>query len=251
MTTTEKPDIIDAIDEAILEPEQPAATVVPNKTVAKVETIDAEVVEETKPMTKTAAKALDKKIKAAANTAVSAWDALLALLAEAQAGHIHTALGLRSWTEYLETITLPPMLKNERDAALEKLAEEGVPSRTAAKMTGVSPSTAQRKAREVAAKAEKAGATKPAVVTSVDGKKRPAAKKPAAKKPAAERVSVKGKPPTMRAIRIGEVASDLEKNHFSKFQPGEIHNIRRIAKAAAQIISGYDNDAANNRTAKA
>jgi hypothetical protein len=239
-------------------PEAPAATLVPNNV------IEGEVIDEpaAKPMSKTAATKLDRRIKAAAKTADGALVALRELLAEAQAGSIHLALGLRSWAEYMETISLPALGKQATRDAIELLSDAGMSSRGIAKVTGVPATTVRREAKKAAEKAEKAGAPKaPAKSTGKDGKEyvrtTPARKQGAAKAAAkkaegkAERVSVKGKPPTMRAIRLGEVAHDLETVHYSKFLEGEINNIRRIAKAAAMVISAWDNNAANNRTAKA
>lgn len=149
--TKTKTDIIDAIDEAILDPEAPAAQVVPNdfadgitvievpvpkatakkpaarkpaakkapgkaldKAPAKTPVVDGEL-----PLDKTKAEALDKKVIVATervNTAADNFEdrmlALSELVNQARTGQIHVALGFASWTAYFTARVEVPVLGN-------------------------------------------------------------------------------------------------------------------------------------------
>lgn len=284
-TTTPEAEVIAEIDklEAALAPEAPAAKVVPNdppkkapakkapakpaakkapasKTVAKVDKpVEGEVVE--KPLSATAAKVLDKKIKSTAGQARDVLTDLTTLLAEAEKGQIHLALGMRSWTEYMSSLRLPVLGKEATAEAIEMMHEAGMPQRAISESTGVPLTTVNRKVKEAEAKAEESGTPKaPATSVGKDGKEyqrqtdartKGAAKSSATKKKKADTGRASGKPISPRALTMGEAATYLEKTHYASFSEGEINNIRRIAKAAEKVLREWDLNATNNKTAKA
>lgn len=287
---TNTKDIIDAIDEAILDPEPPAAVVVPNdladsitvvevkpkaparkpaprkapakKEVAKVDT----VVEGELPLEKSKAEALDKKIVAATQRVTTAVDnfeermtALTKLVDEAKAGQIHVGLGFASWTAYFDARVQMPVITSltERKPVIALLHEAGMSQRDIAKQINVSVGTVNATVQELNA-SRPADAEKPAAKT-VDKrgavrdrtKAGQAGKKAAAqKKSNTGKANTRGPQITPRAVMLGDVANTLEKTGIT-YLPGEITNIRRIAKAAAKVIADFDLKAANNRTAKA
>ena len=283
---------IDALDETALAPEEPAAKVVPNKapakapakaaaakpaakkapakkapakTVAKVDApIEGEVITEpaAKPMSVTAAKALDKKVKAAASTAASALGTLRELLDEAQAGQIHVALGFTSWTAYLASINLPALDRQQTREAIEMLSDAGMGQHAIAETVGVSVGNVNKKVKEAAVKAEAEGKPKaPKVSTGKDGKTytrtTPARKAGAAKasatkgKKAADSGRATGKPPSQKTVDIGNMLALVNNAPAASFNEGQIHNLRAIKVQIERILRDWDTKAQNNHTAKA
>jgi transposase len=110
-----------------------------------------------------AARQLDNDIRALARHVHIALEALMVLVAEAQANNIHTLLGFPSWTAYLAD-ALDGQWRIERDKRGEVvrfLADQGMSSRAIAKITGIGKGTVYR---------ELAGAPLGQVVTGLDGK---------------------------------------------------------------------------------
>lgn len=197
-----KPDIIDAIDEAILDPEAPAAVIVPNdfadsvtvvtvkpeakkpaarkpaarkpapgKEVAKKDDT-APVVEGELPLEKSKAESLDKKISTAVaglGTAIKGVDdrieKLTDLVNEAKAGQIHVALGYASWTAYFtERVQTPVVSLTERKNVIGLLHDAGMSQRDIAAQVKVSVGTVNSTVQELNA-SRPATADKPASKT--------------------------------------------------------------------------------------
>ncbi|MGV7645792.1 helix-turn-helix domain-containing protein [Mycobacterium kansasii] len=99
------------------------------------------------PLDHDAAEKLDQRIQRMADTAARNLDTLAGLLSEAQAGHIHEALGFSSWTEYVAD-RLKPITKalgrEELRALTVQLYDAGMSVRDTADATGQSKSTVQR-----------------------------------------------------------------------------------------------------------
>ena len=277
------PTVIDAeVLEATLAPEDPPAKVVPNpapakkapakpaakkapakkapatKDVAKVDKpIEGEVVE--KPLSATAAKALDKKVRAAAGAVSDTLTDLSALLAEAAKGQIHLALGMRSWTEYMGTIKIPVLGKEATTEAIEMLHEAGMPQRAIAESTGVPLTTVHRKVKEAEAKAEESGAPKaPATSVGKDGKeyrRKTEGRKAGAAKASATKTKAKGdtgrasgKPPSQQQIILGDKLNLLGRTNAHSFKDeGQIKILHLIKEKLDKLIIDID----NNHTAKA
>jgi hypothetical protein len=195
-------DIIDAIDEAILDPEPPPATVVPNdladsitiievkprktparkpaprKPVAKKPAPGKEVdkapapIEGELPLEKSKAEALDKKITTAITeigTAVAGVDDRISKLTdmvnEAKAGQIHVALGFASWTAYFtERVQTPVVSITERKNVIALLHDAGMSQRDIATQVKVSVGTVNATVQELNA-SRPASAEKPAAKT--------------------------------------------------------------------------------------
>jgi hypothetical protein len=113
-----------------------------------------------------AARQLDNDIRVLARHVHIALEALMVLVAEAQANNIHTHLGFPSWTAYLAD-ALDGQWRIERDKRGEVvrfLANQGMSSRAIAKITGLGKGTVYR---------ELAGAPLGQVITGLDGKTYP------------------------------------------------------------------------------
>jgi transposase len=145
-------------------------------TTAEVAVIEDTEVEEVAPLTKTKAKSLDKKIRSAADKVARShektlglFDELGALLTQAQAGEIHKALGLKSWTAYIaDSLNIDVPQREDRKAVVSFLSGQGLSQRAIAAMTGVSQKTIDRDLE-----GEDDDDDENATVTSLDGAKRP------------------------------------------------------------------------------
>jgi len=110
-----------------------------------------------------AARQLDNDIRALARHVHIALEALMVLVAEAQANDIHTHLGFPSWTAYLAD-ALDGQWRIERDKRgeiVQFLAGQGMSQRAISKITGIGKGTVYR---------ELAGAPLGQVITGLDGK---------------------------------------------------------------------------------
>jgi transposase len=144
-------------------------------TSTEIATIDGEIVEpEVKPLNKTEAKALDKKIRTTSDRVTAGigkvqndFDQLVGLIDQAAQGEIHKALGLKSWAVWLkDAVQFAPANRIERKELIGIMSGKGLSQRTIAGMLNVSQKTVDRDLDgEVIAE----GAT----VTSLDGAKRP------------------------------------------------------------------------------
>ena len=202
MTDNTKPDIIDAIDEAILDPEAPAAVIVPNDFADSVTVVTvkpaakkpaprkpaakkpapskevekkadtAPVVDGELPLDKAKAEALDKKITTAIGSIDTAFETvekcferLTDLVNEAKAGQIHVALGFASWTAYFtERVQTPVIGLSDRKPVIALLHDAGMSQRDIAKQVQVSVGTVNATVQELNA-SRPADAEKPATKT--------------------------------------------------------------------------------------
>lgn len=286
---TNTKDIIDAIDEAILEPEAPAATIVPNDIVDSISVITVKPtrkpaakaparkpapgkeidkapapIEGELPLEKPKAEVLDKKITTAIagiGTAVAGVDErirkLTDLVNEAKAGQIHVALGFASWTAYFtERVQTPVVSITERKNVIALLHDAGMSQRDIATQVNVSVGTVNATVQELNA-SRPADAEKPAAKT-VDkrGAVRDRAKAASAgKKAAAQKKSTTGratgKPPSQQTITIGNMLVLVNGANAAKFNDGQIRTLRAINVQIERILKDWDTNAANNKNAKA
>lgn len=99
------------------------------------------------------ARRITERIRLTAFTARESLEKLQALVAEAQEGQAHVALGYASWTAYLadvlgeEPLRLP---RDQRQALVGYLAGEGMSTRAIAPIVGVDNATVHRDLRRVA-----------------------------------------------------------------------------------------------------
>jgi transposase len=144
-------------------------------TSTEIATIDGEIVEpEVKPLNKTEAKALDKKIRSASDRVTAGigkvqndFDQLVGLIDQAAQGEIHKALGLKSWAVWLkDAVQFAPANRVERKELIGIMSGKGLSQRTIAGMLNVSQKTVDR---DLDGEQVEEGAT----VTSLDGAKRP------------------------------------------------------------------------------
>jgi transposase len=106
------------------------------------EEAEVEVIE---PMTKTKAKALDKKVRTATEKITTQRDALFDLLEEAAAGQIHVALGYASWPAWLaDAVNYTPVDMTERQELVKAFSAKGASQRAIAGMFNVSQKTIDR-----------------------------------------------------------------------------------------------------------
>lgn len=123
----------------------------------------------TEQLSKAAAKALDKKVRATNDRIVNGiskvrgdFDSLLSLLDEAANGEIHVALGLKSWTAWLsDAVQFQPSDVLERKELVALMAGKGLSTGAVSKVLGISKATAARDAKEAGVSGE---------TTGVDGK---------------------------------------------------------------------------------
>jgi hypothetical protein len=105
------------------------------------ETIEGEIVE---PLTKKAAEALDKKIRAASDRFVTHREKLIELLDEAARGEIHEALGYSSWTAWVkDAVQIQVVDAEERKALVALMSGKGMSQRVIAGTLNVSKKTVQ------------------------------------------------------------------------------------------------------------
>jgi len=103
---------------------------------------EVEVIE---PMSKTAAKALHKKVQSATTKILTQREVLFDLLEEAAAGQIHVALGYASWPAWLaDAVNYTPLDLTERQELVRAFSAKGASQRAIAGMFNISQSTAGR-----------------------------------------------------------------------------------------------------------
>jgi hypothetical protein len=125
-------------------------------------------------MTEDDARRLTERIRLTAHTFAESRTKLIALVNEAKDGKAHAALGYASWTAYLSDVLGDEPLRLARDDRKELvgiLAAEGMSTRAIAPIVGASQATV---AREVRATESFDSDERPATVTSLDGRERPA-----------------------------------------------------------------------------
>lgn len=143
-------------------------------TTAEVELYEADTEEGSvvvhEPLSEKAAKALDKKIRAASDKLSTQTESLLNLLEEAAAGSIHEALGLPSWTAWFkDAVQINVSDRFERKELVKMMSGKGMSQRAIAGSLGVSQKTVDR---DLEGEEVEEGAT----VTSLDGAERPKTK---------------------------------------------------------------------------
>jgi hypothetical protein len=140
-------------------------------TIAEIDTDDVEVVE---PLSKTKAKALDKKVRSARNRVVGSGDklytdvnALYELVTEAAQGQIHKALGVTWAAWFKDAAQIPKLEKKDRQEIAVMLAGKTLSLRMIGGALGVDKRTVANDLDD----AEAAGEfTPPDTVTGLDNK---------------------------------------------------------------------------------
>ena len=142
------------------------------------------------PMDADTARRLTERIRVAATNYTEAKAKVLQLVDEAKAGQAHIALGYVSWTAYLSDVLSDEPLRLARDERKElvgRLAGEGMSTRAIAPIVGASVGQVHADRSEMNSRPE--APARPASVTSLDGRERPAARreqpKPVEPKPSA------------------------------------------------------------------
>ena len=133
-------------------------------------------------MSEAEAKRITSQIKAQAKTAKGHLAKLFALVDQAKAGQAWLRTGHKGWTAYLADVLGTDPLDlgtDDRRAVIAYLAGQGMSSRAIGQATG----TPHRTAARIAAKATRANGG-PAMVTSLDGRERPAQATTQPKRPA-------------------------------------------------------------------
>ena len=134
--------------------------------VATIETLDGEL-EVVEPLTKTQAKALDKKVRAASDRLSTTAESLMELLEQAASGNIHEALELPSWTAWFkDAVRITVSDRYQRADFAKLMSGKGVPQRAIAGALGVSQKTIDRDLDGEEVEDD-------ATVTSLDGAQRP------------------------------------------------------------------------------
>jgi hypothetical protein len=140
------------------------------------------------------ARRLTERIRYSALAVRDGMEKLQTLVEEAQAGQAHVALGYKSWTAYLadtlghEPLRLP---RDQRQELVGYLAGEGMSTRAIAPIVGVHHDTVASDLRQPTV--GNPTVERPAVVTSLDGRQRPASRPTAV-------VDVQDRAPQRRAL---------------------------------------------------
>lgn len=119
------------------------------------------------------ARRLTERIRYSALGVRDGMEKLQNLVDQAQAGSAHIALGFKSWTDYLsQTLGQEPLrlARDDRQALVGYLAGEGMSTRAIAPIVGASQSVVDRDIRVT----QNGSVERPATVTSLDGRQRPA-----------------------------------------------------------------------------
>jgi hypothetical protein len=149
---------------------------------AELAVIDGETeVAEHEPLTKTQAKALDKKIRTTSDRvqknldkADEEFDSLLDLIAEASEGEIHKGLGIKSWTAWVkDAVQIQVSSREERQHVASILGGKGLSTRAIAGMVGADQKTISNDLRETGATEENSS------VVGLDGREYKNSKKEA------------------------------------------------------------------------
>ena len=121
-------------------------------------------------LNKKQAKALEKKLRAAADKVETNFNALLDLMEQAFLGEIHKALGLKSWSAYIaDAANINVSDKWEREALVSLMSGKGMSQRAIASALGVSVSTVNRDLSGVPSGTREPDAD-PVPTTGIDGK---------------------------------------------------------------------------------
>ena len=126
----------------------------------------------TTDLTADEARRLTERIRLTAHTFAESRTKLIELVEEAKEGNAHAALGYASWTAYLSDVLGDEPLRLARDDRREMVAilsSEGMSTRAIAPIVGVSNKTVHEDLSTVTS-----GNSRPATVTSLDGRERPA-----------------------------------------------------------------------------
>lgn len=122
---------------------------------------EAEVAE-AQPLTKTQAKALDKKIRSTSDRvqknldkADEEFESLLDLVAEASEGEIHKGLGIKSWTAWVkDAVQIQVSNREERQHVANVLSGKGLSTRAIGAMVGADQKTISNDLKETGASEE-------------------------------------------------------------------------------------------------
>lgn len=136
-----------------------------------VDTVTGEIVE---PMDADEARRITERIRLAATNYTESKAKVLALVEQAKQGRADLALGYKSWTAYLSDVLSDEPLRLAREERREltgHLASEGMSGRAIAPIIGASEATVRR---DIQATASSDAVARPATVTSLDGRERPA-----------------------------------------------------------------------------
>lgn len=139
--------------------------------------IEGEIVEAPTPLTKKAAQALDKRIRACSDKMITQADVLAAqaatlgdLLEQAAQGQIVAVLEYPSWTAYVkDAVRFTPQDRFERKQLVREMSEKGASQRAIAAVLGISQKTVDR---------DLDGVESDGSVTTTAGKTYPKKKKP-------------------------------------------------------------------------
>lgn len=179
-------------------------------TTTEVELFEDEATVEVSQLTKTQAKALDKRIRSASDKLSTASENLLDLLEQAAAGAIHVALELPSWTAWFkDAVQIQVSDRFERKELAKLMSGKGMSQRAIAGSLGVSQKTIDR---DLADEEIGEGET----VMGLDGAERP--KQGKAKEPEvidAEVVDVEEDSGPMTAVDIVSAFDDEMANLWS------------------------------------
>jgi transposase len=105
---------------------------------------------EAAPLTESQAKTLDKRIRLIVGNISDELDKLAGLIAQAKAGQIHVALGIKSWTAYLADVAqIGWQDRADRRKIVALLSGEGMSQRAIASAVGVSKKTVQNDQAQV------------------------------------------------------------------------------------------------------
>ncbi|HEY5454192.1 MAG TPA: hypothetical protein VIJ96_01865 [Acidothermaceae bacterium] len=129
-------------------------------------------------MTVDDARRLTQRIRLTAQNFIETKSRLISLVEEAKAGNAHLALGYASWTAYLSDVLGDEPLRLarvDRQEMVAILSAEGMSTRAIAPIVGVSNKTVHEDLSTVTSGNSRPDAPeRPATVTSLDGRERPA-----------------------------------------------------------------------------
>lgn len=123
----------------------------------------------TTAMTREQAEQVTTDIREAGKSLATARTKFASAVKRAKDGDAHTALGFKSWPEYVATVfaDMPGLAKGDREYLTGFMAGEGMSSRAVARVLGVSQATASRMIRALEDKGEVESDRE---VTGTDGK---------------------------------------------------------------------------------
>lgn len=139
-------------------------------------TVDTTTGEIDRPMNEDEARNLTTRIRSRAESLADGIERLVALIAQAQDGQAHLALGYASWTAYVSTEfadALPRLDMNARREITAELRQRGMSTRAIGPIVGSSQATVRR---DIEATESYGSVEQPETVTSLDGRQRPASR---------------------------------------------------------------------------